>query len=65
MTATPALSPHHRICCCGPPSTAATTGPRTSERAALVAHLLGLGAGFAAIIGLIPPVTTLVRMLID
>jgi hypothetical protein len=38
--------------------------PRTSERAALAAYLLGLGVGAATIIGLIPPVTNLIRMLI-
>ena len=38
--------------------------PRTSERAALVAYLFGLGVGAATIIGLIPPVTNLIRMLI-
>jgi hypothetical protein len=35
-----------------------------AEHAALVAHLCGLAAGTATIIGLIPPVTNLVRMLI-
>jgi hypothetical protein len=64
MTATPVLSPHHRIGCCGPPSTTGTTGRRTSERAALIAHLLGVAAGAATTIGLIPPVTNLVRSLI-
>jgi hypothetical protein len=64
MTATPALSPHRRICCSGPPSTAVTTGRRRSERAALIAHLFGLAAGGATIVGLIPPVTSLVRSLI-
>ena len=41
-----------------------TKHPLTAEHAALVAHLLGLTAGTATIIGLIPPVTNLVRMLI-
>jgi hypothetical protein len=37
---------------------------RTSARAALVAHLLGLVTGAVTIIGLIPPATNLVRLLI-
>jgi hypothetical protein len=37
---------------------------RTIERIALVAHLLGLGIGTATIMGLIRPVTNLVRMLL-
>ena len=56
MTATPLPCPHLRI---------RPSGQLISKRAAVVAHLLGLGAGFTAIIGLIPGVTTLVRMLID
>jgi hypothetical protein len=39
-------------------------GRQNAERAALVAHLLGLAAGAATIVGLIPPVTNLVRSLI-
>jgi hypothetical protein len=37
---------------------------RTTERIALVVHLLGLGTGAATIIGLIPAIMNLVRMLI-
>jgi hypothetical protein len=37
---------------------------RNTDRVALVAHLLGLGVGAATIIGLIPPITNLVRSLI-
>ena len=56
MTATPLPCPHLRI---------RPSGQLTSKRAAVVAHLLGLGGAFAAIVGLIPGVTTLVRMLAD
>jgi hypothetical protein len=37
---------------------------QTSGRVALLAHLVGLGLGAATIIGLIAPVTNLVRTLI-
>ena len=43
---------------------AMTHGHPITASAGLVAHLLGLGAGAATIVGLIAPVANLVRMLI-